>query len=179
MRYLLFVLILFINQAHAGSASCSNTSALNWSQDNPYTTLDSSECVVSAAQEDSGTTALLAYLPTAPNDGDTFTLKDTTDFSLDVCQTWYSGDVADGGDGNTYSGCYDAGFTFDDGHGTLTGLSTFYFTSCDVGDVDPGTNPCGPGDLPSYYGDYPKVRYSFTATYNASEGAWDYSDAQL
>lgn len=187
MKPLFFVLILALSStAYAGSSTCTNTSSLSWYQENPYETLTSSDCIVEATQADASTvsnTALAVDLPLAPSDGDKFVLKDLTPYSFDGCSTWYS-DPSWGGDGNTYSGCQPGGFDFEGGGTHLVGnandgytqgyiVPEFYFASCDVGDVEPGTSPCGAGDLPYYYGDYPKKRYSVTATFNGDSGNWD------
>ena len=177
---------LACGQVHAGASGCTYVTRQGWSQADAAagpTALAPNQCAIDAYQTDAGNSttnySLTFALPPNPNDGDTFTAVDTSDFSVDVCSTWYS-DPSWGGDGNTYSGCQPGGLGFEsptdnvDGYAPSNGTTyaEFYFSTCDVGNVNPGSSPCGPGDLPSYWGDFPKVRYKVNATYSTAAGGW-------
>ena len=181
MRNLFVVFGLFFalcGSAQAGSSGCSATSSLSWSQSNPYYTLQSSDCIVTASQSDSGTTALLSYLPESPSNGDEFTLKDGTDYAFDSCDSYYD-DPSWGGDGNTYGYCQPAGYGFqaqgsaliDDGSGGVQGYfdAEFYYTTC----TNPSNEACTAEQLPSWWADYQRKRYQMRVVYDSSSGNWN------
>lgn len=188
MKLFLSVVFLFSAvAAHAGSSSCTDTATVNWDQSNPYYTLQSSDCVDTVVQIQQGTTALLAYLPASPSDGDEFTLKDGTGYATDTCGSYYS-DPNDGGDGNTYAYCQPAGFGFqiqsgsaliDDGQGgdPVQGYSAaeFYYTACN----GPTNQSCTPEQLPSWWADYQRKRFQMKVVFSSASGNWNLTSSAL
>ena len=165
--------------AHAGSSGCSATATVHWSQSSPYYTLQSSDCIDTVVQNEQGTTALLAYLPASPSDGDEFTLKDGTSYATDTCGS-YLDDPEWGGDGNTYTYCQPTGYGFqaqgsaliDDGGGyPVQGYSDaeFYYSAC----VNPSNEACTAEQLPSWWADYQQKRYQMKVVYSETTGNWD------
>lgn len=171
----LFSVFLLATSAQAGSAGCSGTSSVSWSQSDTYYTLSTNQCTVQFAQSDAGTidqtNGLLATIPGSAQDGDTFTLQNDTDYSLDVCYASYD-DPSWGGDGSTTTYCWPAGLSAqsaDAGSGvTVDGvegitLAGFYISSA----VDANGNPL-PID-PTYA----QHRDQVVLTFNASTNNWD------
>ncbi len=75
--FIVLLLALFASTAHAGSANCTNSQTLSSPQ---LLTLTPSDCIIVADIPTENMGAIDAHLPESANEGDEFTIQDTSPY---------------------------------------------------------------------------------------------------